>query len=91
MKAHEWIDRVKSARGWDSDYRVAKELGLTRGAVSHYRREDRTLDDESATRVAHALGELPAAIILDQAAERVKAPEVREALRDAARRLCILC
>lgn len=91
MKAAEWIDRVRVTRGWDSDYRVAKELGLTRSAVSHYRREQRTLDDDSAARVAIALGERPEAIILDQAAERVKSPEVRAALFDAARRLCVLC
>ena len=66
MKAHQWIDRVKVARGWDSDYRVAQELGLSRAAVSHYRNGLRTLDEESSARLAVALGERPEAVILDQ-------------------------
>lgn len=91
MKAHEWIDRVKSVRGWDSDYRVAKELGLTRSAVSNYRTQGTTLNDDTASRVADALGERSEAIIIDQMAERAQLPAVRAALSDAARRLCVLC
>lgn len=91
MKAAEWIDRVKKMRGWDSDYRVAKELGLSRTTVSKYRTRTPTLDEESAIKVAGALGERPEAVLLDQYAERTQNPEVRSALQDAARRLCILC
>lgn len=92
MKAVEWIDRVKKTTGLESDYAVAGALGVSRSTVSKYR-NDRTptLDEESAISVARLLGERPEAIILDQAAERVKSPEVRAALLDAARRLCILC
>lgn len=92
MKAAEWIDRAKLARGWTSDYLVSKELGITRGALSQIRTgKTATLGDEMAIKVAHALGERPEAIIIDQAAERVKVPEVRAALLDTARRLCVLC
>lgn len=91
MKASEWIDRAKALRGIDSDYGIAKAIGLSRQTVSSYRNKIATLDEDSAIRVANFLGERPEAIILDQAAERVKSPEVRAALLDAARRLCILC
>lgn len=91
MLAAQWIDRVKLTRGWDSDYRVSKELSLSKQAVSDYRHKGKTFDENTAIKVATALGERPEAIILDQAAERVKSPEVRAALLDAARRLCILC
>ncbi len=91
MKAAEWIDRVKKARGWDSDYRAAKELGLTRTAISNYRGKPMTLDEDSAIKVASALGERPEAVLLDQYAERTKNPAVRSALLEAGRRLCILC
>lgn len=91
MKAAEWIDRAKAARGWESDYRAAKELGLTQQAISRARRVRSTLDDETACRVATAIGERPEAIIIDQAAERVKEPAARAALLNAARRLCVLC
>ena len=91
MKASDWIDRVKLARGWDSDYAVAKHLGIHRATVSKYRHNTPTLDEESAIKVATALGERPEAVLLDQYAERTKNPEVRSALTEAARRLCILC
>lgn len=91
MKASDWIDRVKSQAGIASDYGAAKALGLSRATVSKYRSTTSTLDEESAIKVAHALGERPEAVLLDQYAERTKTPEVRAALLDAARRLCILC
>lgn len=91
MKAAQWIDRVKAKRGWESDYRVAKELGLSRQTVSGYRTRIPTLDEDSAIKVANALGERPEAVLLDQYAERTRNPEVRSALSEAARRLCILC
>ena len=91
MKASGWIDRVKKVRGWESDYRVAKELGVGRATVSRYRSHDGTLDETMSIRVAKALGERPEAVVLDQCAERVKNADVRSALSQAARNLCILC
>lgn len=92
MKASGWIDRVKAARGWDSDYRAAKELEIHRSTVSVYRsKADATLDEDTSIKVAAALGERPEAVLLDQYAERTKNPEVRSALSRAARDLCILC
>lgn len=92
MKAAEWIDRAKSIKGWDSDYRAAKELGITRGAMSQIRTGDSaTLGEETAIKVAKVLGFNPAGIIVDQMAERSKSPEVRSALSREVERLCILC
>ena len=91
MKASEWIDRAKTLHSIESDYGIAKALGLSRQTVSGYRNRIATLDEESAIRVANFLGERPEAVLLDQYAERTKSPEVRTALLDAARRLCILC
>lgn len=91
MKAAEWIDKVKVARGWASDYRAAKELGLSRQTVSGYRSKTPTLDEESAIKVAHALGEKPEAVLLDQFAERVKDRAASTTLHRLARQLCILC
>lgn len=87
MKASEWIDRVKQARGWDSDYRAASELGLGRATISKYRTKATTLDDEAALRVASALQLEPAIILLDQAAERAKSDEVRGAITKALQRI----
>ncbi len=92
MKAYEWIERLKAKRGWESDYKAAKELGLTRAALSNYKVGRRVcLDESAAVKVAELLGEKPEAILLDQYAETVKEPAARTALLDTARRLCVLC
>lgn len=88
MKAADWIDRVKTAKGWASDYRASQELGLSRNAVSNYRAGLRsTLDDEVALRVASALGEPPELVLLDQAMERSKSDDARTALAGLLQRL----
>lgn len=87
MKSSDWIDRLKAERGWDSDYRVSKELGLSRSAVSGYRNGKYTLDEETALKVADALGEAPEIVLLDQTMERMKTPEAKSALSAALKRL----
>lgn len=91
MKAFEWIDRVKSERGIDSDYAAAKVLGLTKQTISMYRSRGSTLDENAAISVAKTLGISPAGVVLDQAAERTKNTEIRSTLLKEARRICILC
>ncbi|MBS0497312.1 MAG: hypothetical protein JSR51_06675 [Proteobacteria bacterium] len=91
MKAFEWIDRVKTARGLHSDYAAAKALGITQATISLYRKRGSTMDESASIVVAKTLGMAPAGVILDQAAERVKSPEARATLLEEARRLCILC
>lgn len=91
MKATEWIDRVKVAKGIASDYAVAKHLGITQAAISRIRTHESTLSEDTATAVAESLGLNPAGVILDQLAERVKSSAVRSTLSAEADRLCILC
>lgn len=80
MKAAEWIDRVKTAKKWESDYRAAKELVLSRNAISNYRVGARnTMDETTSIKVAHALGIDPAIILADQAMEMTKNDEARSA------------
>jgi hypothetical protein len=88
MKAVEWIDRAKAFKGWPSDYRAAKELGLSRGGMSAIRVGDTaTLGDSTALEVAKALGTPPEEILVDQVAERAKDPEIKAAWLQIARRL----
>lgn len=90
MKAAEWIDRVKTARGWDSDYRAAKELGISRNNISNYRTKTPTLDEDTAEKVAGALNINPAAVLIDQLAERSKNPQTRSILSKTAGELYIM-
>lgn len=87
MKASEWIDRVKSVKGWESDYRASKELGLSRQAISDYRVGRSLMDEEAALKVADALGQSPEIILIDQAAERMKSPAAKSALAAVLQRL----
>lgn len=88
MKASAWIDKVKAARGWESDYRVAKELNLGRQTVSTYRsRPSATMDEDAALKVAHALEIDPVIILADQAMERAKNDEARSAWAEILQRL----
>lgn len=89
MKASEWIDRIKFERGLPSDYAAAKLLGLGKQTISAYRKKGSTLDENASLSVARVLGIAPAGVILDQAAERVKTPEVRAALLAEASRLSV--
>lgn len=91
MKASEWIDRVKAAKGIDSDYGVAKFLRLTPQAISGYRSKTPTMNEETSIKVAEALGVVPAGVLLDQIAEATKDKGLRTALFDLAKGVCILC
>lgn len=84
MKAADWIDKVKAARGWESDYRVAKELGFKPNTISSYRAHGTPMDEKIALKVAEALGVEPAAMIIDQLAERSKDQGLRTALQQVA-------
>lgn len=80
MKASEWIDRAKTVRGWNSDYRVWKETGIRHSTISQYRAHGTTLDETNAIRIADAIGMPREVVILDQVIERSKTDEAREAL-----------
>lgn len=79
MKAADWIDRVKTAKGLTSDYSVANALGLSRATVSKYRSTTPTLDEDTALKVAHALSIDVAIVLADQSMERSKDQEARSA------------
>lgn len=79
MKAADWIDRVKAAKGWESDYRVAKTLGFNPNTISNYRAHGTPMDESIAIKVADALGEKPEIILVDQMIERSKSDVARTA------------
>lgn len=87
MKAADWIDRAKQAQGWESDYRAAKGLQLSRQAISEYRSRSATMDDDVSLRVAQACGVDPAVILADQAMERARTDSARSAWAAVLQRL----
>lgn len=50
------LDRIKSQTGLNSDYAIAKALGISRQAVSHYRTGKNQLDSNGVFIAAELLG-----------------------------------
>lgn len=90
MKASEWLDLAKEKRGGISDYALAKELGITRAAVSDYRNRGTTLGDDVCISIAEILGIDPMQVIADQHGERAKSEKVRKIWERASRTAAIL-
>lgn len=66
----EILDRLSTKLDDASDYRIAKELGVTRATVSRWRVGKGSLGDESAIAAAEILGEDPRVILTLIAGER---------------------
>ncbi|MGF7192291.1 transcriptional regulator with XRE-family HTH domain [Robbsia andropogonis] len=55
MKSIEYLKTVKTYRNIDSDYQLAKYLGMTTGTVSNYMSGNRIMDNETCLKIADAL------------------------------------
>lgn len=80
----DFLDSVKAAQGFTSDYQLSKYLNCTRGAISSYRTGRTFLDDEMACKIAHDLGLDSSYVLACIASERAKKPEVKAAWAHAA-------
>ncbi|MGY2488534.1 helix-turn-helix domain-containing protein [Cupriavidus sp. CP313] len=85
----EFLEAVRAKLGGASDYAIAKELGLTRAAVSRYRNGLSGFDDDTAIRVARILDIDPACVLLAAHAERTKTPEARNVFAALADRFAL--
>lgn len=75
----EIIDALKTHLSIDSDYGIAKKLGITRGAVSNYRAKRSFLDENTALRAAELLEISPSFVLAVAQSERAKCTKAREA------------
>lgn len=73
----DYLREAKKALGVSSDYALARELGLTRAAVSHYSCGRRVMDDDTALKVAEAIGVHPIEVLAAAHAERARTAEQR--------------
>ena len=87
MRAEAWIDRVKTAKGIETDYAAAKTLGVSRAVVSSYRGKIETMDEEIAIKIATALSINPIVILTDQAMEKAKSETAKKAWATALEKL----
>lgn len=77
MKTTDYLELLKEKLGW-SDYRIAKEIGITRASVSAYRNQGTEFSDESAIKVAKLLDISELKILADMHAARAKDPTVKK-------------
>ncbi len=80
MTTVQLMDRIKKTHGIQSDYQLAKFLGVTQQSVSNWRRGKSAFDDEIALKVADLLGLDRGQVLAWVHAERCKNPEARRAL-----------
>lgn len=83
----EYLDEAKNKLKLDSDYSMAKFLGVGRSAISGYRTASRIIDDYAAAKIANALGINPMIVIAAANAEREKTEERKDYWRNFYERL----
>ena len=81
------LDRVEKTLGGISDYRAAKELGVTQQTVSLWRAQRYIMSDKPAIRAAQILGERPEALMSMLAADRTSDEHAKKLWTNLARRL----
>jgi hypothetical protein len=74
----DYIEEVKAKLGIESDYALAKWLGVTKQAASNWARGKNGLDDYAAARIAETLEINPLEVIAVANMERDKVSERRE-------------
>jgi len=87
MKTTEYLDAIKRKHGIQSDYAISKTLGISRQAISNYRKGSAFFDDVVCLKVAELLNLDPMKVIADIHMERTKDPEVRKIWRRLARQV----
>lgn len=90
MKTLEWLDALKQHHGVQSDYRLAKILGVTAQTVSGWRAGARLPDALTCYEIAYQLAVDPAQVVADverERAERAGRTEAASAWRKALDRL----
>lgn len=72
MNTIEYLDAAKARLGIESDYALAKALGMRASTISNYRAGRGQMDDEIASKVAAAAGIHPGIVMLDMHRARAK-------------------
>jgi len=75
MDTLEYLAACKTRLGIESDYALAKALGISQQAVSSYRAGNSKINDDVALTVAEILGINPLQVIAAANAERAKTEE----------------
>lgn len=75
MNTLDYLAACKARLGIESDYALAKRLGVAQSSVSNYRTGRSRIDDDVALTIAEILQINPLEVIAAANAERAKTPE----------------
>ena len=75
----QFLDAVKARHSIESDYKLAKLMGVGQQTISNYRNRKSTMDDSMVLKVANLLEEDPGIVLAAVHAERAKRPEEKAA------------
>lgn len=81
MKTTEYFKQVKRRLGIESDYALAKALGISTQMVSKIQAGKHTMGDSTALKVAELLNLNPGIVLADLHAEREKDPVIQAVWR----------
>lgn len=94
MKIDKYLDEVKQRLKIESDYELAKRLGIGRGSLSDMKKGNRAVPLDVAFKIAIALELDPATVVADLEAQREKNPTRKgfwEGFLMRAAHLAVLC
>lgn len=77
-----YLDAIRAKCKLSNDSDVARALGVSRQAVSTYRRGHASFEDAVATRAAALLEIHPGTVLLDMHAERSRDPDLKNLWSD---------
>ena len=78
MKPSEWLDKAKKKENIQSDYRLAKIIGIEPASISTMRRRDNGMDNYTAIRIAEILEINKLIVIIDMEMKKAKSEEKKE-------------
>ncbi len=78
MKPSEWLDKAKEREKIQSDYKLAKIIGIEPASISTLRRRNNGMDNYTAIRIAEILEINKLVVIIDMELKKAKSKEKME-------------
>jgi len=78
MKPIEWINKAKEKENIETDYKLAKMIGIKPSALVNIRKRNNGMDNFTAVRIAEILEINRMKIIIDMEIQKAKTKEKKE-------------
>lgn len=75
MEATEWLDKAKQKLKVDSDYKLAKIIGIGNGAIANIRKRNSGMDNYVASRIEDILELEKMTVIIDMEIQKAKSED----------------